>query len=207
VTANGRHCEERSGEAISIGTAFCGMRLLRFARNDGSEGAEMTEAAMYRSFTDLLTAFTAAVVANDGTGLGALFAADGVYADAFFGTHQGRDAIAAMLQRFHDTGRDYRWDFVEPVSAGEIGYARFRFSYRSTLPESDGRPVMFEGISRFRLAGGLIAHYDEAFDRGVALVQLGFPAERIRRIVEKAAVAQNGSPEARAHLDRFGAQS
>jgi hypothetical protein len=92
-----------------------------------------------------------------------------------------------------------------PVGDGEIGYARFRFSYRSTLPESDGRPVMFEGISRFRLAGGLIAHYDEAFDRGVALVQLGFPAERIRRIVEKAAAAQNGSPEARAHLDRFGA--
>jgi hypothetical protein len=157
------------------------------------------------SFSDLLGAFAAAVVANDGGGLAALFTADGVYADAFFGIHQGRAAVAAMLQRFHDTGRDYRWDFIDPVSDGEIGYARFRFSYRSTLPESDGRPVMFEGISRFRLAGGLIAHYDEAFDRGVALVQLGFPAERIRRIVEKAAAAQNGSPEARAHLDRFGA--
>ena len=54
---------------------------------------------------------------------------------------------------------------------------------------------MFEGISQFRLAeDGLIAHYGEAFDRGVALVQLGFPAERIRRIVEKAAAAQNATP-------------
>jgi hypothetical protein len=167
----------------------------------------MTPNAADRSFADLLTAFTAAVVANDGAGLGALFAENGVYADEFFGAHRGREAIAAMLQRFHDTGRDYRWDFIDPVSDGEIGYARFRFSYRSTLPESDGRPVMFEGISRFRLAGGLIAHYDEAFDRGVALVQLGFPAERIRRIVEKAAAAQNSSPDARAHLDRFGARS
>ena len=110
-----------------------------------------------------------------------------------------------MLQRFHDTGSDYRWDFIDPVSNGRTGYAGFRFSYRSTLPESRGRPVLFEGISRFRLAeNGLIAHYGEAFDRGVALAQLGFPAERIRRIVEKAAAAQNATPEARAHLDRFG---
>ena len=63
---------------------------------------------------------------------------------------------------------------------------------------------MFEGISQFRLAqDGLIARYGEVFDRGVALVQLGFPAERIRRIVEKAAAAQNATHEARAHLDRF----
>jgi hypothetical protein len=95
-------------------------------------------------------------------------------------------AIAAMLQRFHDTGGTYRWDFFDPVSNGTTGYARFRFSYVSRLPEAMGKPVMFEGISCFRFAGKLIAHYSEAFDRGVALVQLGFPAERIRRILEKA---------------------
>jgi SnoaL-like protein len=164
----------------------------------------MQAPATNRSFADLLAAFTRAVVANDGAGLGALFAEDGVYHDEFFGAHRGRAAIAAMLQRFHDTGSDYRWDFFEPVSDGNTGYARFRFSYRSTLPESAGKPVLFEGISRFRLAAnGLIAHYDESFDRGVALVQLGFPAERIRRIVEKAAASQNATPEARTHLDRF----
>jgi hypothetical protein len=70
------------------------------------------------------------------------------------------------------------------------GYARFRFSYVSRLPESAGRPVVFEGISCFGFEGELIAHYREAFDRGVGLVQLGFPAERIRRIVEKAAAAR-----------------
>jgi hypothetical protein len=160
------------------------------------------------SFADLLLAFTKAVAANDGAGLGALFAEDGVYHDEFFGAHRGRDAIASMLQRFHDTGSDYRWDFLDPVSDGKTGYARFRFSYRSRLPESAGQPVLFEGISRFRLSeDALIAHYDEAFDRGVALVQLGFPAERIRRVVEKAAAAQNATPEARAHFDRFGTQS
>jgi hypothetical protein len=169
----------------------------------------MPTQATNRSFTDLLAAFTEAIVANDGAGLGALFTEDGVYEDEFFGAHRGRGAIASMLTRFYDTGSDYRWDFFDPVSArsidgGATGYARFRFSYRSALPESHGRPVMFEGISQFLLAeNGLIAHYSEAFDRGVALVQLGFPAERIRRIVEKAAAAQNATPEARAHLDRF----
>ena len=62
---------------------------------------------------------------------------------------------------------------------------------------------MFEGMSQFRLAGGLIAQYRESFDRGVALVQLGFPAERIRRVVEKAAAAQNGGAETQAHRQRF----
>jgi hypothetical protein len=75
-----------------------------------------------RSFAELLAAFSAAVVANDGAGLAALFTADGIYADEFFGAHQGRTAIAAMLQRFHDTGRDYRWT--------------------SSIPSATARPVM-----------------------------------------------------------------
>jgi hypothetical protein len=74
------------------------------------------------------------------------------------------------------------------------------------LPEAAGRPVLFEGISCFHFRDGLIAHYREAFDRGLALVQLDFPAERIKRILEKAAVAQNRSPEARRHLARFSAE-
>ena len=66
-----------------------------------------------------------------------------------------------------------------------------------------GRAVLFQGMSCFRFRGELICHYREAFDRGVALAQLGFPAKRIKRILEKAAAAQNLLPEARRHLDRF----
>jgi hypothetical protein len=155
------------------------------------------------TFTALLTAFAAAVMANDGQRLAMLFTEDGTYEDGFFGAHTGREAIAAMLQRFHDTGRDYLWEFVDPVSDGAIGYARFRFSYASRLPESSGRPVLFEGMSCFHFRDGLIAHYCEAFDRGIALVQLDFPAERIKRVLEKTAAAQNRTREARPHLDRF----
>jgi len=160
-------------------------------------------AAAMSSFTELLTIFAQAVEANDGPGLARLFTEDGVYEDGFFGSHTGPSAIAAMLRRFHDTGSSYLWEFVDPVSNGALGYAGFRFSYASRLPESVGRPVLFEGISCFRFRGDLIARYSEAFDRGLALVQLGFPAERIRRILDKAADAQNQSAEASRHLGRF----
>jgi len=162
-----------------------------------------TPAPASNSFTALLTSFADAVQANDRRRLASLFTPDGIYEDGFFGAHAGRDAIGAMLQRFHDTGTSYLWEFVDPASDGAIGYARFRFSYASRLPESIGRPVLFEGISCFRFRGELIAHYSEAFDRGVALAQLVFPAERIKRILDKTAAAQNQLPEARRHLDRF----
>jgi hypothetical protein len=155
------------------------------------------------SFAALLTAFSDAVQANDSQRLAMLFSPDGIYEDGFFGAHTGRAAIAAMLQRFHETGINYLWEFFDPVSDGATGYACFRFSYASRLPESMGRPVLFEGISCFRFRGELIAHYSESFDRGVALSQLAFPAERIGRILAKAVAAQNQSPEARRHLDRF----
>ena len=154
-------------------------------------------------FTELLTTFAEAVEADHGAKLARLFTEDGVYEDGFFGSHSGRAAIAAMLQRFHDTGSSYLWEFFDPVSNAAMGYARFRFSYASRLPESTGRPVLFEGISCFRFRGELIVRYSEAFDRGVALVQLGFPAERIRRILDRAAAAQNQPAEARRHLDRL----
>ena len=64
------------------------------------------------SFDALLKRFAAAVEANDGQGLAGLFTEDGTYEDGFFGPHTGRPSIAAMLQRFHDTGRDYLWEFL-----------------------------------------------------------------------------------------------
>jgi hypothetical protein len=155
-------------------------------------------------FPALLDRFAAAVIANDGAALAALFTDDGTYDDGFFGPHTGRPAIAQMLQRFHDTGSDYRWDWLEPLSDGRTAYARWRFSYASRLPGSEGKPVMFEGMGRFQFRGDLIAHYAEAFDRGVALIQLSMPPERIARVLEKAAATQNATQEARGHLGRFG---
>jgi ketosteroid isomerase-like protein len=154
-------------------------------------------------FPALLQRFAAAVVANDGAGLAALFSEDGVYEDGFFGAHKGPDAIARMLARFHETGTDYRWDFFDPLSNGRIGYAHWRFSYAAKMPGAEGKPVVFEGMSLFEFRGERIARYREAFDRGVALVQQDFSAERLRKILAKTAQAQNATPACREHLARF----
>lgn len=132
-------------------------------------------------FAALLGRFADAVAAHDSAGFAALFADDGVYDDHFFGPHAGRVSIAAMLDRFHVGGERFCWQFFEPLAAGDTGYARYLFSYLSREPESAGRTIVFEGMSRFRFAGALIAHYVEAFDRGIAFAQLGYaPARRLK---------------------------
>ena len=155
-------------------------------------------------FPDLLSRFARAVAANDGAGFSALFTEDGVYDDGFFGEYKGRKAIADMLQHFHDTGSNYRWDFFDPLSDGRIGYARYRFSYASGMPGAEGKPVVFEGISFFTFRDGLIARYAESFDRGMALAQQDFAAERIKKVLLKLADRQNASTAAKEHLARFG---
>lgn len=154
-------------------------------------------------FPTILARFAAAVAANDGQGLAALFTADGVYDDGFFGEFAGRDAIGKMLQHFHDTGENYRWDFFDALADGQRGFARYRFSYASRMPGAEGKPVVFEGIGHFSFRDGLIARYGEVFDRGMALAQQDFAAERIKRVLVKLADKQNASVEAKAHLSRF----
>src|SRR5436190_1445664 len=96
-------------------------------------------------FANMLSRFATAVQGNDGAGLAALFAPDGIYDDGLFGEYKGAEAIIGMLQHFHDTGGKYRWDFFDPLSDGRIGYARYRFSYVSKVPGAEGKPVVFEG--------------------------------------------------------------
>jgi hypothetical protein len=157
-----------------------------------------------QDFPALLSRFAAAVVANDGATFAALFAEDGVYVDGFYGENKGRAAIIKMLQHFHDTASNYRWDFFDPMSDGKAGYARYRFSYASTFPGAEGKTVMFEGISYFTFRNGLIERYEEVLDRGVALFQLDFAAERIKKILLKEITRQNGTAAAKEHMRRFG---
>jgi len=148
-----------------------------------------------------LKRFAAAVETGDGNALADLFTDDGVYDDYFFGPSQpGREGIVAMLAHFYEGGRAFKWEFYDPVVAGDRGYASYRFSYESTLPEAKGARVVFEGISRFALKDGRIRHYSEVFDRGAALAQLDFAPERLKKIALKYANALKARPEAKAHL-------
>jgi hypothetical protein len=68
----------------------------------------------------------------------------------------------------------------EPVTDGHTLYARYTFSYVSTLPEAQGRRVGFEGVSIIKLRDGLIVEYREVANVGPALVALGFAPERVQ---------------------------
>jgi hypothetical protein len=159
-------------------------------------------------FESLLTAFEQAAATRDVRRFASLFTPDGCYHDGFFGTHQGREAIAAMLERFHVGGEGFAWQFIEPVGNESIGYARYCFSYVSKEPESAGQLVVFEGMARFRLEpahggpeGALwIADYDEVFDRGMAFVQLGYAGERVVKLLRRYAEGWRASPAVQAHL-------
>ncbi|HKK31403.1 MAG TPA: nuclear transport factor 2 family protein [Alphaproteobacteria bacterium] len=153
------------------------------------------------SFADLLTPFTAAVEAGDGKALAALFTEDGVYHDTFYGEFQGREAIADMLENhFWRDAKAFRWDMIEPVEAGRIGYAKFLFSYESRLPGAEGKRIVFEGMSCFHLEGSLIRHYGEVFDQGIALAQTAFPAGRIARRLTREAEALRQRAAGTRHL-------
>jgi ketosteroid isomerase-like protein len=158
-------------------------------------------------FAKMLERLAAAVESNDGAGVAALFTPDAVYEDGFYGAYAGSAAIARMVAHFHETGEGFRWEFFDPVTDGQTGYSRYRFSYRSKMPGAEGKPVVFEGIAHFAFRDGKFARYGEAFDRGVALAQQGFAAERIKRVLEKAAARQNDTPECQAHLRRLADRS
>jgi len=158
------------------------------------------EAASATALATLLGRFARAVAARDTAGFTALFTPDGRYHDGFFGVHEGRDAIAAMLERFFVGGEAFFWQFRDVLASDELGYARYVFSYRSREPESAGQLVVFEGIAQLRLRDGLIIEYDEAFDRGIAFTQLGYETARIGKLLGRYAREFAASDGAREHL-------
>ncbi|MCA6107545.1 nuclear transport factor 2 family protein [Bradyrhizobium cenepequi] len=149
----------------------------------------------------LLRAFCDAVEQRKGATFADLFTEDGVYHDVFYGAFTGRAAIADMINEvFYRTATDFRWDMHDPVSDGRTLYARYTFSYRSTLPEAAGARAMFEGVAIMRLRDGRIAEYHEVANTAPALLDMHFVPERIAKIVAKQGAALKARPEMARHL-------
>lgn len=133
-------------------------------------------------FRALLERMTQAICRGDGAAAAACFTPDGTYHDGFYGEFRGRDAIRGMVENhFHANARDFTWKLSDALSDGRLGYARYGFSYTSRIEGSAGTRVFFSGIAQARLENGLIAHYSEVFDRGIALAQMNFAPERIAK--------------------------
>jgi SnoaL-like domain len=152
-------------------------------------------------FPALLNAFARAIERRDGDGLADLFTSDGVYDDYFFGESKpGRVGICETVDHFYAGGTNYQWEFFCPLASDALGYASYRFSYDSTLPEASGARVVFEGMSRFELDGDRIRRYCEVFDRGMALAQAGFAPERLKKIGLRYAEELRRMPAVEPHL-------
>jgi ketosteroid isomerase-like protein len=154
----------------------------------------MDPSLMLRDFAD-------AVERHDGSRFANLFAANGVYHDVFYGVFEGRAKIATMIDDwFYRTARDFRWDFHQPVSDGTTLYARYTFSYVSTLPEAQGKRVGFEGVAIMQLRDGLITDYREVANVGPMLVSLGFAPERVCKLLAREGEHLRRDPSYERHL-------
>jgi ketosteroid isomerase-like protein len=154
----------------------------------------MNPTAMLRTFCD-------AVEARDGATFATLFTEDGVYHDIFYGAFEGRKKIAELIDDwFYRTAEDFRWVMHDPVSDGQTLYARYTFSYRSTLPEANGARAMFEGVSIMRLRDGRIVEYHEVANTAPAFVDLNFAPERIAKIVGRQGAALKARDEMKRHV-------
>jgi len=153
------------------------------------------------NITAMLRTFCDAVERRDGKAFAALFTEDGVYHDVFYGAFTGRAKIAEMIDDwFYRTATDFRWDMHAPVTDGTTLYARYTFSYRSTLPEAKGARAMFEGVAIMTLKDGLIAGYHEVANTATGFVDMNFAAERIAKIMAKQGAALKARPEMARHL-------
>ncbi|WP_027550103.1 nuclear transport factor 2 family protein [Bradyrhizobium sp. Cp5.3] len=153
------------------------------------------------TITAMLRAFCDAVEQRNGNAFAELFTEDGVYHDVFYGTFAGREKIAGMIDDwFYRTASDFRWDMHDPVSDGTTLYARYTFSYRSTLPEAGGARAMFEGVAIMTLRDGRIASYHEVANTAPAFVDLKFAPERIARILARQGAELKARPEMQRHL-------
>jgi len=142
-------------------------------------------------FRVLIERLTQAICRGDGAVAAACFTPDGSYHDGFYGEFRGREAIRGMVENhFHANARDFTWTLADALSDGKLAYARYDFSYVSKIPGSAGKRIFFSGIAQLRLEDGLIAHYGEVFDRGVALAQMNFAPERMAKSLARWAEAE-----------------
>jgi ketosteroid isomerase-like protein len=144
-----------------------------------------------------------AVDTRDGAAMAALFTEDGVYHDVFYGEFAGRARITELVNDWiYRAARDTHWDMFDAVSDGERLYARYVWSYVSTLPEAGGKRVAFEGVCMLKLRDGLITEYREIANTAPALLDIGFPPERVAKIMGRQDAAFKARPEVAAHFTK-----
>lgn len=138
---------------------------------------------------------------RDGTTFATYFTDDGSYHDSFYGEFAGRERIAQFINdSLYRHATELRWDMFDPAVDGDRLYARYIFSYKSTLPEADGARAIIEGVAAMALRDGKISRYDEIINAGTAFADLNFAPERIFKLFIRQSKALRSRPEANRHI-------
>jgi steroid delta-isomerase-like uncharacterized protein len=135
----------------------------------------------------IVQAFADAFNRQDVDALLACFTPTATYRDTFYGEHGGHAALRAMFERMFREGREYRWSMDRIVEAPGRAAAEWTFGYVVTeaVPRSAGRHIRFRGMSLFELDDGRVTAYREYFDKGAALLQLGFAPESMAKVLAR----------------------
>ena len=137
-------------------------------------------------FGKIVKTFTTAVENNDGETLASLFTPEGIYDDYIYGEFKGRKNISIMLStHFHRDAKNFFWEMYDLISNDSKGYARYRFSFTSTLAGSENLRVAVPGMAYFQFNSSLIEYYGEVVNGGIPMAQLNLPSKKIKRVFEK----------------------
>ena len=153
------------------------------------------------AFDTLIREMTQAAARGDGHAVARCFTEDGIYHDVFYGSFRGPEITDLIENHFHRDGKNFAWDIHHPVQEGDIGYARYVFSYDSQLPRFRGRRGIFEGVAICSLRDDRITDYREVATAASGLHLLGFSAEAIHRFIKRDTEHLLGRPESAGHLD------
>jgi steroid delta-isomerase-like uncharacterized protein len=131
--------------------------------------------------------FETAFNRQDVDALLACFTERASYRDNFYGEHAGKDSLRSMFQRMFREGLDYVWSMDVVVESPAAATPEWTVTYvvSEAVPRSAGRKIRFNGMSVFELEAGRIARYREYFDTGVALLQLGFAADSMAKVLQR----------------------
>ena len=111
------------------------------------------------------------------------FTDDATYHDLFYGHFRGHDSLRKLFDRMFTDGRDHVWTIDAVAESPDVAMAEWTFEFvvSDAVPRSAGRRLRFRGVSVFELRDGRCGAYREYFDRGVALVELGFEPDSLWR--------------------------
>ena len=153
-------------------------------------------------FAELIKTMTAAIVRADGAAAAACFTPDGVYHDVFYGAFAQPEIPRMVTDYFHRDASAFIWDIHDAACEGNIGYARYVFSYDAKVAGCEGRRALFEGVSICQLRDGLLASYTEVANAAPGLHMIGFAPERLLKVIERQGQALATRPEAAHHRRR-----